>query len=202
MMSRTRRGRRFFGSVRADLLVPYEFVMRLPRSGEQLPFSLILYSESCGHESTPDCHIYLLATRINEFEPTPWSRKSQDSISHKSNTAIHEILFFESALRKKIARGCGARTSSPARRIPRIWLVQLPPSSANSHHLTSRPRGTRSAASSAQCPSRCATTACPARACISRNSFRHHTNRRRPSMATHDPTEPRELLNMSRIPAR
>ena len=36
MMSRTRRGRRFFGSVRADLLVPYEFVMRLPRSGEQL----------------------------------------------------------------------------------------------------------------------------------------------------------------------
>ena len=37
MMSRTRRGRRFFGSVRADLFVPYEFVMRLPRSGEQLP---------------------------------------------------------------------------------------------------------------------------------------------------------------------
>ena len=37
MMSRTRRRRRFFGSVRADLLVPYEFVMRLPRSGEQLP---------------------------------------------------------------------------------------------------------------------------------------------------------------------
>ena len=36
MMSRTRRGRRFFGSVRADLFVPYEFVMRLPRSGEQL----------------------------------------------------------------------------------------------------------------------------------------------------------------------
>ena len=35
-MSRTRRGRRFFGSVRADLFVPYEFVMRLPRSGEQL----------------------------------------------------------------------------------------------------------------------------------------------------------------------
>ena len=40
MMSRTRRGRRFFGSVRADLFVPYEFVMRLPRSGEQLPFRL------------------------------------------------------------------------------------------------------------------------------------------------------------------
>ena len=36
MMSRTRQGRRFFGSVRADLFVPYEFVMRLPRSGEQL----------------------------------------------------------------------------------------------------------------------------------------------------------------------
>ena len=39
MMSRTRRGRRFFGSVRADLFVPYEFVMRLPRSGEQLRWS-------------------------------------------------------------------------------------------------------------------------------------------------------------------
>ena len=39
MMSRTRRGRRFFGSVRADLFVPYEFVMRLPRSGEQLPWN-------------------------------------------------------------------------------------------------------------------------------------------------------------------
>ena len=37
-MSRTRRGRRFFGSVRADLFVPYEFVMRLPRSGEQLHY--------------------------------------------------------------------------------------------------------------------------------------------------------------------
>ena len=36
MMSRTRRGRRFFGSGRTDLFVTYEFVMRLPRSGEQL----------------------------------------------------------------------------------------------------------------------------------------------------------------------
>ena len=41
-MSRTRRGRRFFGSVRADLFVPYEFVMRLPRSGEQLPVALTI----------------------------------------------------------------------------------------------------------------------------------------------------------------
>ena len=40
-MSRTRQGRRFFGSVRADLFVPYEFVMRLPRSGEQLRRGLI-----------------------------------------------------------------------------------------------------------------------------------------------------------------
>ena len=171
-------------------------------SQNDISFSLILYSESCGHGSTPDCHIDLLATRINKFEPTPWSQKSQDSIPHQSNAVTHEILFFESALRKRIARGCGARTSSPARRMPRIWLVRLPLSSANPHHLTSRPRSTRSAASSARCPYRCATTAYHVRACIERNSFRHHTNRRRPSMATHDPTEPRELLNMSRIRAR
>ena len=46
MMSRTRRGRRFFGSVRADLFVPYEFVMRLPRSGEQLPCPKVFRAQS------------------------------------------------------------------------------------------------------------------------------------------------------------
>ena len=57
MMSRTRRGRRFFGSVRADLFVPYEFVMRLPRSGEQLHLVNTSYEQ------------YL---SDNEIEPSSW----------------------------------------------------------------------------------------------------------------------------------
>ena len=50
MMSRTRRGRRFFGSGRTDLFVTYEFVMRLPRSGEQL-----LSENTTVHESLLVC---------------------------------------------------------------------------------------------------------------------------------------------------
>ena len=58
MMSRTRRGRRFFGSVRADLFVPYEFVMRLPRSGEQLSLARSAASRACGPctASNGTCH--------------------------------------------------------------------------------------------------------------------------------------------------
>ena len=56
MMSRTRRGRRFFGSVRADLFVPYEFVMRLPRSGEQLLRNSEIFSR-CDNVLASECRL-------------------------------------------------------------------------------------------------------------------------------------------------
>ena len=70
MMSRTRRGRRFFGSVRADLFVPYEFVMRLPRSGEQL-------RETYNFELVPALYDALKSMRI-EVEWQFW-----ESLQHR-----------------------------------------------------------------------------------------------------------------------
>ena len=56
MMSRTRRGRRFFGSGRTDLFVPYEFAMRLPRSGEQLLLQDNVFENGDGLEGE-DFHV-------------------------------------------------------------------------------------------------------------------------------------------------
>ena len=100
MMSRTRRGRRFFGSVRADLFVPYEFVMRLPRSGEQLP--------------SPNRSLY-----TNHGIPWPCQRKhsSKAMEAHSHSSPFERSGCFQSL---RTRRRSSNRQRPPIREVPNL----------------------------------------------------------------------------------